>query len=169
MNCTDVMTHNPSCCLASDSAQAAAQLMKTHDVGPVPIVDDHTSQRLVGVVTDRDLALKVVAEGIDPRTTRLDQVMSTDLVTVRPHDRIETAMECMARYQVRRVPVTDTSGRLLGIIAQADIARDTDERQVGEVVEEISEPQGSIFRRTSRGVRRGISQVTDGRTVGATG
>lgn len=152
MMCQDVMTRNPSCCLPSDNAQEAAKLMKLRDVGPIPVVQDHTSQRLVGLVTDRDLTVKVVAEGSDPRTTRLDQVMSRDLITVRPHDDLEAAMNKMADHQVRRVAVTDDSGRLLGIISQADIARDTDERAVGEVVEEISEPQRSTLGRAARRV-----------------
>jgi CBS domain-containing protein len=155
MMCQDVMTRNPSCCVPSDSAQEAAKLMKSRDVGPIPVIADHSSQRLVGVVTDRDLTVKVVAEGSDTRTTRLDQVMSRELVTVRPHDDLEIAMNKMADHQVRRVAVTDDSGRLLGIISQADIARDSDERAVGEVVEEISGPQRSVFRRVSRRVRSG--------------
>jgi len=116
--------------------------MKQEDVGPVLVVSDSNSNHLVGIVTDRDIALNVVAEGRDPYSTRVDSVMTSDPVVCHPDDDVSEAVKVMSEYQVRRIPVVDEEGCLVGIIAQADIARNTDEQQVGEMVEEISQPWG---------------------------
>jgi CBS domain-containing protein len=137
------MTKEPSCCLPGDSVSTAARIMKQQDVGPVLVVGDHTGMRLVGIVTDRDIALEVVADGRDPYSTRVDSVMSANLVTVTEDDEVEEAMKLMAEYQVRRIPVVDSDGRVVGIIAQADLARLGEDEQVGDLVEEISQPFGS--------------------------
>ena len=141
MTCKDLMTSSPSCCLLSDSAATAAQVMKREDIGPVLVVSDHSEKLLVGIVTDRDLAVKVVADGRDPHNTRIDQVMSSHLVTCGEDEDVSLAMKRMADHQVRRIPVVDSNGRVSGIIAQADIALRGDEEQVGEMVEEISQPR----------------------------
>jgi CBS domain-containing protein/osmotically-inducible protein OsmY len=143
MTCRDVMTANPSCCVPSDSVAMAAQIMKREDVGPVLIVSDYNSRNLAGIVTDRDLAIKVIADGRDPHNTRLDEVMSHNPVTCRENDSTDQALRVMAEYQVRRIPVVDSGNRLVGIIAQADLARRENEEEVGEMVEEISQPYGS--------------------------
>lgn len=143
MTCGNVMTKDPSCCLPGDSVSTAARIMKQQDVGPVLVVGDHTGMRLVGIVTDRDIALEVVADGRDPYSTRVDSVMSSNPVTVRQDDDIEEAMKMMAEYQVRRIPVVDSEDRVVGIIAQADLARLGEDQQVGDLVEEISQPYGS--------------------------
>jgi CBS domain-containing protein len=133
------MTSNPSFCLPTDTAFEAAQLMKSEDVGPIPIVGAGESRELVGIVTDRDLVLKVVAEGLDPKTTRLNDVMSTDLLTCRADDDADKAIELMQEHQVRRIPVIDEKGWLVGIISQADVATRIDEpEKTHETVEEIS-------------------------------
>jgi len=116
--------------------------MKQQDVGPVLVVSDHTHNHLVGIVTDRDIAVNVVAEGRDPYSTRVDSVMTSDPMTCSENDDVMEAVKIMADYQVRRVPVVDDNGCVVGIIAQADVARSTDEEQVGEMVEEISQPWG---------------------------
>ena len=116
--------------------------MKNEDVGPVPIVHSDGTKRLAGILTDRDLALKVVAAGRDPNAVRLEEIMSRDLVTCHPDEPVEEAMRRMSDHQVRRIPVVDDNGQLAGIIAQADIARHFDERAVGDVVEDISQPHG---------------------------
>ena len=143
MTCRDIMTPDPSCCLPSDSVAIAAQIMRRNDVGPVLVVSDHHETRLVGIVTDRDLALKVIADGRDPHTTRVDEVMSTNPVSCRPDDSTARALEVMAENQVRRIPIVDQNDRLVGIVAQADVARNEDEEEVGRMVEQISEPFGS--------------------------
>ena len=143
MTCRDIMTPDPSCCLPSDSVAIAAQIMKRNDVGPVLVVSDHEEKRLVGIVTDRDLALNVIAEGRDPHTTRVDEVMSLNPICCREDESTHRALQLMANHQVRRIPIVDDDNRLSGIVAQADIALHEDEEEVGRVVEHISEPYGS--------------------------
>ena len=139
--CSEVMTKDPSCCLRSDTVDKAAQLMKTEDVGPVPVVDDQSTKKLVGIVTDRDLAIKVVAEGRDARNTRVEEVMSSDLVTCRPDDDLQKALDTMGQNQIRRIPVVDDNGGIVGIIAQADVAtRTEDPASTEDMVEQISQP-----------------------------
>lgn len=139
--CSDIMTEDLIWCSPDDPVSKAAQLMKTEDIGPILIVDNEESRRLVGIVTDRDLALKVVGERRDPNTTRVEEVMTRKLVTCRADDDVETAMKAMAQYQLRRIPVVDDNGRLVGIIAQADVATRVDKpEKTAEVLKEISEP-----------------------------
>ncbi|MBI1896678.1 MAG: CBS domain-containing protein [Acidobacteria bacterium] len=155
MNCRDVMTQNPSCCFETDTAVKAAQIMRNENVGSVPIVSGHDNE-LCGIITDRDLCLKVLAEGRDPGAIRLQEIMTSDPVCCRPDDDLDDCMNLMSRYQVRRIPVIDDSWRLVGIIAQADIARHVAQREeVAEVVEDISEPAG-IGPRSFR-PRRGLA------------
>ncbi len=135
--CSDVMTEDLIYCMPDDSTTKAAQLMKKEDVGPVLIVDD--TRALVGIVTDRDLALKIVGEGRDPQTTPVKDVMSKKLITCRAEDDVERAMSAMAQYQLRRIPVVADGMKLVGIISQADIARENAPQKTGEVVKEISQ------------------------------
>jgi len=138
----DVMTKDLVYASPQDTVSHVAQLMKMEDIGPVLIVDNKESRRLVGIVTDRDLVLKVIAEGQDPKTTRVEEVMSKKLVTCRADDDVENAMKAMAQYQLRRIPVVEDDNRLVGIISQADIATRVDEpEKTAEVVKEISESQ----------------------------
>jgi CBS domain-containing protein len=134
------MTEDLVYSMPEDSVAEVAQLMKKEDIGPVLIVDSDDTKRLVGIVTDRDLALKVVAEGRDPETTTVKEVMTRKLVTCRPEDDVEKAMQAMAQYQLRRIPVVDENMRLVGIISQADVATRVDEpERTAEVVREISQ------------------------------
>jgi CBS domain-containing protein len=146
MTCKDIMTPNPSCCVPGDSVAIAAQIMRRNDVGPVLVVSDQRDNRLVGIVTDRDLALKVIAEGRDPHTTRVDEVMSLNPVCCREDDSTEQALRLMSQNQVRRIPIVDEGNRLRGIVAQADLARNVDEEDIGRTVEQISEPYPSYAR-----------------------
>lgn len=144
--CRDVMTREVKCCLETDTVDQAAQLMKDQDVGPVPIVEEG-SGRLIGIVTDRDLAVKVVAEGRDPTATRISDIMTSNLVTCGPSDSLDQAVRLMEEHQIRRIPVCDDSGRIQGIIAQADIATRTREpRKTAEMVQKISEPSAGTAR-----------------------
>lgn len=137
---SDVMTRNPVCALPDDSVASVAQLMKERDIGPIPIVEDIVSKRLLGIVTDRDLAMKVVAEGRDPNTTKVRDVMTQDVVTSRDDDEIQATLEAMSQHQLRRILVVDAENTLVGIIAQADIATRMDQpEKTGEVVKEISQ------------------------------
>jgi CBS domain-containing protein len=169
MTCRDVMTANPSCCVPSDSVAKAAQIMKREDVGPVLIVSDYNSGNLVGIVTDRDLAVKVIAEDRDPRNTRIDEIMSHNPVTCRENDATDKALRLMSDHQVRRIPVVDSSNRLVGIIAQADLARHENEEEVGEMVEEISQPYGSGSWMTNSGSAGSYTQTNIDYTSPRTG
>lgn len=138
--CSEVMTKNPVSALPTDTVVNVAQLMKERDIGPVPIVEDKISKKLIGVVTDRDLAMKVVADGRDPNTTLAQDVMTKDVVTCREDDRIDSALDAMSKHQLRRILVVDANDGLVGIIAQADVATRMDEpEKTGEVVKEISQ------------------------------
>jgi len=117
--------------------------MKQQDVGPVLVVNDHSEMKLAGIVTDRDIAINVVAEGRDPYSTRVDSVMSQTPVSCREDEDVSEAMKRMAEYQVRRIPVVDANGSVVGIISQADVARGGQDSEVGELVEEISQPWAS--------------------------
>lgn len=140
MKNSDIMTKDLVYSLPSDTVSDVAKLMKDEDIGPVLIVDDsHDGKRLVGIVTDRDLALKVVGEGRDPNSTRVEDVMTGSLVTCRADDDVENAVRAMAQNQLRRIPVVDDNGQLVGIISQADVATRLNEPQsTAEVVKEIS-------------------------------
>ncbi len=138
--CRDIMTEDVVTATPEDTASEAARLMKTEDIGPVLIVDNQQSKTLVGIVTDRDLVLKVIAEGRDPQTTRVGDVMSKKLVTCYADDGVEAAMKSMAQFQLRRIPVVEQNMRLVGIISQADIATRVNEpEETAEVVKEISQ------------------------------
>src|SRR5437588_4792947 len=140
MLCSEIMTKNPEYCLPTDSVMKAAQLMKSEDVGPIPIVDGKDGKKLAGIVTDRDLAANVVAEGLDPKTTQVGEVMTKGLVTCKENDDVWTALKLMQENQVRRIPVVDDKDHLRGIIAQADVAtKFGSERATGKTVEQISD------------------------------
>jgi CBS domain-containing protein len=140
MTCEEIMTPSPTCCSPDHTSVEAAELMQREDVGLVPVVDGR-SAKLVGVITDRDITVKVVAAGLDPRATVISQVMTSDPVCCRPNQPIDAAVELMATRQVRRVPIVDSAGAIVGIISQADIAtRVGNPKETAEVVQAISEP-----------------------------
>jgi CBS domain-containing protein len=131
----ELMTPNPCAIDADKPVSHAARMMRDEDVGLAPIVE---GDRLIGTVTDRDIAIRVVAEGKDPESTKVRDIASTDLITIDPQQDLDEALQLMARHQVRRLPVVEEDGRLVGVVAQADIARRADERETGELVERIS-------------------------------
>ena len=132
---SDLMTQNPRTTTPDAGVIEAARIMRDDDVGLVPVVD---GDRLVGTLTDRDIAIRVVAEGRDPNSTQVRDIASTDLVTIDPQQDLDEALRLMAQHQVRRLPVVEEDGRLVGIVAQADVARHGDDSQTGQVVEQIS-------------------------------
>ena len=137
--CSDLMTRNPICCVPKDMVHVVAQSMKAQDVGAMPVIDSHEGKKLIGIVTDRDLALKVVAEGRDSRKTTVEDVMSRKMVVCKTDDDWQLALDAMAKHQLRRIPVVDDQGRIAGIIAQADVATRIEEPgATAKVVEEIS-------------------------------
>jgi CBS-domain-containing membrane protein len=115
------MTKDPTSCVASDTAQKAASIMRAEDAGIVPVIENEQSQKVIGVVTDRDLCMNVVAEGRDPRTVRAEECMTATVVTCSPNDAVEKTMELMKENQIRRVPVVDEGRKLLGIVSLADV------------------------------------------------
>jgi CBS domain-containing protein len=135
--CREVMTKDPASCSASETVTKVAGLMKQHDVGSVPVVE---SDRLVGIVTDRDIVLKVVAGGRNPEQAAVTDVMTPNPVSCKEDDDLDYALRLMKERQVRRMPIVDGGGRLTGIIAQADVAtRINKDAKTGELVEAISE------------------------------
>jgi CBS domain-containing protein len=142
----DIMTPDPAWCTPDTSAGEAAVLMRDHDCGSIPVVQSRESKRLVGTVTDRDLAVRGLAAGKGP-DTQVRELMTASPVTCGPDDEVEIVREVMVARLVRRVPVVDTNGQLVGIVAQADIAREegaASDQEVGRIVEAISEPKGDL-------------------------
>ena len=134
----DAMTAEPRSAEPTLSLVEAARLMKSEDVGSLPIVEEG---RLIAVLTDRDIVVRAVAEGVDPNAAVIGDVASRDPVTVEPEQDLDEALLLMAQHQVRRLPVVD-SDRLVGVLAQADVAQEAKAKQAGEVVEQISKPTG---------------------------
>lgn len=135
----EIMTANPIACRADDSIVHVADTMRKEDIGSLPVVDSG-DQRLVGMVTDRDIVVKVVAAGADIRSATVKDAMTANPVSVREDDDVNEAVQVMSRRQVRRLPVVDANGKLTGIVSQADIAtRGQHDRATGEMVEAISE------------------------------
>jgi CBS domain-containing protein len=139
--CREVMTKEPICCEPGDPVTRAAEMMRTHDVGSLPVVESLDSRRVIGIVTDRDVVTKVVGSQRDVPSATVSDAMTRNPAVCREDDDVEQAMSVMADRQVRRMPVVDATGRLSGIIAQADVAtRVHREARTGELVEAISEP-----------------------------
>jgi len=133
----EAMTPSVRTASPSQSLADAAQMMKSDDVGSIPIVEEG---RLVGIVTDRDIAIRAVAEGVDPNAVTIADIASRELVTVDPDQDLDEALALMARHQVRRLPVVEEDGQLVGILAQADVALEAKEKKAGELLEQISQP-----------------------------
>ena len=143
MKAQDIMSRNPSCVTPDTPLAEAARLMKRENVGVIPVVESEASRRLVGVVTDRDIAIRAVAEGRDGATTSVGHVMTSEVRAAKPDDSVADVMTLMGREQVRRVPIVDERGAIVGIIAQADIVLEAkDDKKAEQTVEKISRPSG---------------------------
>lgn len=143
MKIQDIMTKDPVCVTPDATVREAALVMQREDVGIVPVVEARGERMLVGVITDRDIAIRCVAEGKDG-SCRVGDAMSSDkLATCREDDEVESAMDAMRLEQVRRIPIVDERGSLVGIVAQADIVRKADnDFRAEKTIEQISEPGG---------------------------
>lgn len=136
--CDEVMTKDVASVAPDVSARGAARLMAEQHVGSLPVVGE--GRKLIGIITDRDLVIRVMAPGHDPEATQVDSIMSTDLVTCYPNDEIEEATDRMMNYQVRRLYIVDRDGILVGVIAQADIANRAGDRiRTAQLVERVSQ------------------------------
>ena len=143
MKAQEIMSRNPSFVTPETGLEEAAKLMKTENVGIVPVVESTDSRKLVGVVTDRDIAIRVVAEGRDSANTSVGHIMSANVKTCRPDDSVDDVMDVMGKEQVRRVPIVDDRGNLVGIVAQADVVLEAKDNKKSErTIEKISEPSG---------------------------
>ncbi|HSU16869.1 CBS domain-containing protein, partial [Longimicrobium sp.] len=155
MRASEIMTDNPECVTPESSLADAAAKMRDLNVGIIPVVDSEQNRRLRGVVTDRDITIRAVAEGMDARSTKVSEVMTTEVEACNKNDTVADILRVMEREQVRRVPITDREGRLVGIVAQADVVRDVDsergEHRVNDAIERITEPAGRGGFRASQG------------------
>ena len=139
-SCGEIMSKDPVCCLPSDTIEIVARLMVTEDVGSIPVVHDLRESLLIGIVTDRDLVIKVLAEGHDPKTVTVGEVMTQEPISCMADSNVFVALDAMAEHQLRRIPIVDENHRLVGIIAQADVAaRLARPAETARVVEEISQ------------------------------
>jgi CBS domain-containing protein len=167
LRAVDIMTENPECVTPDSTLADAAVKMRDLNVGIIPVIDSEQGRRLRGVVTDRDIAIRAVAEGLDARSTRVSDVMTTEVESCNKNDTVGDVLRVMEREQVRRVPITDREGRLVGIVAQADVVRDVDsergEHRVKDAIEHISEPS------RGGGMRGSQSRSTLGRPGGTSG
>lgn len=137
MQVQDIMSANPACCTPSSTIEQAAQLMAAHDCGEIPVLDERGCP--MGVVTDRDIACRAVAQGRSPQTRVMD-VMSVPAITVSRQTSVEECCEIMEDNQIRRVPVVDSQGVCCGMVAQADLAIRGSEEMAGELVRDVSRP-----------------------------
>ena len=151
MQAKEIMSSNPQCCTPDDTLRDAARMMADNDCGCLPVVQDTAGKKVIGVLTDRDIAVRGVARGKTP-DSKVNDVMSPAPACCSAEDDVEVVEKIMIEKQVRRVPVVDADGRVVGMIAQADLARDNraaSDREVGRIVEKISEPTSG--RRTFKG------------------
>jgi len=140
--CRDIMTKDPAFCQANDTVAIAAKLMEKHNIGVLPVVANLHTVKLAGILTDRDLAMKMIADERDPHKTLVREVMSHPVVTCSPDDDYHVALDLMEKHQVKRIPAVDNSGRVVGMISQADIAlRVADRAEIAELVTSIAEPR----------------------------
>src|SRR5262249_36310576 len=141
MKVRDAMTADPICCLATDSAQKVAGILSKKDVGSIPLVTDHDSRKLIGIITDRDLCCSVVADGLDPQTTAIEKFVSLNPVACREGENLDDCERLMQEHQVRRIPIVDQDGRVIGIVSQADLALKDKPENVAKTVAEVSKRQ----------------------------
>jgi CBS domain-containing protein len=135
----EIMTKDPACCTPDASVQLAAKMMCDNNCGEIPVVDDELHKRPVGVITDRDIACRVVAEGKDAKSLRVRDCMTAPAITVREEASIDDCCEALEGHKIRRVPVVDAQNHLRGIVSQADIACQASEK-TEELVREVSQP-----------------------------
>lgn len=142
MRAGDIMSVNPACCAPDTNLREVAQMMVANDCGCIPVIDTQDGRRVVGVITDRDIVVRTLADGKNPMELTAQDAMTRNILTVTPQTGIEDMLRQMEEWQVRRVPVVDEAGRVIGMVAQADIALQVTNR-ADEMVKEVSEPRKS--------------------------
>lgn len=140
MQVHEIMTAAPACCCRGETAQQAANIMRDLNVGAIPIVESDKDDTLIGLVTDRDLCLEVLADGTYPQEKNVEDCMSAELVTCKADDTLEKVVGLMQQHQVRRIPVVDSHNHIQGIVSLADVVIIAHEHDVAETITEISEP-----------------------------
>ena len=138
MNIKDVMTESPACCTADVGLQDVAKMMVDHDCGCIPVVDDTESKMPIGMITDRDITCRVVAQGQNPLDLTAGDAMTASVVSISPEMSLEECLNLMEDSQIRRIAVVDGSGCICGIVSQADVATKTDSAKTAEVVQQVS-------------------------------
>jgi CBS domain-containing protein len=141
MKVREIMTREPVCCTAEDTAQKVARTMRDQNVGSLPVVLDQQSRTLLGMITDRDLCCTILADGLDPRTTKIEKMISLSPVSCRDGENLDECERLMQSHQLRRIPVVDSEGHCIGIVAQADLALREKPEKVSRIVAEISRPK----------------------------
>src|SRR5262245_1321125 len=141
MQVKDLMTPDPVCCSKDAHLAEVARMMRDTDCGAIPVVDDDaTGHKLVGIITDRDIVIRGIADAADPSKLTAGDCMSLAVATVTPETSLEECEHVMEQHQVRRVPVVDDKGHCCGIVAQADLALHAPLPETGEVLREVSQP-----------------------------
>ena len=143
----DLMTADPVCCTPQDAVTDVARMMTSTNCGAIPVVENQQARHLCGMITDRDIVVRIVGQGLEAAGCKVQQAMSTNLVCIGPDSSVEECVQLMAENQVRRIPVVDRDGRVIGIVAQADLARASARQQdleedLADMIEEVSEPTG---------------------------
>jgi CBS domain-containing protein len=146
MNVREIMTSNPACCTRDTPLSEVARTMVDRDCGQIPVVDNFSSRKVVGVITDRDIVVRAVAQGQNPVEMSAGDVMSSPVATVKPEAKIEECCRTLEDLQIRRAPVADESGQCCGIVSLADIAQSVPDRITAEVVKTISQPGTGMSR-----------------------
>lgn len=140
MEVREIMTNDPGTCSMDQSIREAAAMMIDCDCGAIPVVESPQTMRLMGIVTDRDLAIRAVAKGLDPNTTPVSECMSADISCVNPDSSVDDVERIMENLQVRRVPVVNENGSVVGMVSIADIAFARPKQKAAEIVQEVSKP-----------------------------
>ena len=146
MTILELMTSDPACCTPDTTLREVARMMVEYDCGEIPICDSNTNGHVIGVVTDRDIVCRAVAEGKDMSRTPVSFCMTAPAITASPNMKIEEAIELMEKKMIRRLPVTDDTGCVCGMLSQADIACKGDKDLLVEVVQEVSQPTDEASR-----------------------
>jgi len=137
------MTLDPVCCLTTDSAQKVAGILSKQGIGSMLVVSDHESRKLIGIITDRDLCCSVVAKGLNPQSTPIENFISRNPFACREGDSLDNCERLMQEHKVRRVPIVNADGRVIGIVSQADLALKEKPEKVAKTVAEVSQPPSS--------------------------